>query len=57
MKTCKHFNQPILFENHKGFLDVKTNMVMFYGRVFSTINEAISARKTLNEWKLLCKIY
>ena len=55
MKICKHFNQPIVFEKHKGYLDTKTNMVMFYGRVFDTINHVIPKKSLLEEWKTLSK--
>ena len=48
-----HFDLKIVFENHNGFLDTSTDMVMFYGRVFKNIKEAVNCRINLNYWKSL----
>ena len=47
----KNFSLTIHYEGHIGYLDIETSMVMFYGRMYDTINDAIKHKKFLDKIK------
>ena len=57
MNAGRYFDVKIVFEAHSGFLDSSTGFVMFYGRIFPSINDAVQHTKDLDYWKDISNKY